>query len=336
MKSAITQKYTDINFSEDRTWRERDLQSKNVPWKFQNLLPYEINVYVFTPDDYQVKLDLIGTIQAQGTISATKSKSGMKLKGGDEIHILRPVGSNSSAALDPSSKKPLFGVKSYEIARPVWLFGDSRTVIIGDIVYEDRVAFTNGVDISHDMIGLRIHNHLTMGIDIYYKGLKIAQVSGDDGTSFMAGSPNSVYLNNERFGFNIDDEISFVFTYDQKPYAKIRLIDNYTSDIIIGETTQKFVPAIQDMFGYRVNEPNINGLRYYGVNAVGNGGVNTVGNQGVNAASAATGSSSAYANVSSASGSHGPGQVLERRPGNLNGNRSGYENILVSQRGIKL
>lgn len=314
MKSAITQKYTDINFSEDRTWRERDLQSKNVPWKFQNLLPYEINVYVFTPDDYQVKLDLIGTIQPQGTISATKSKSGMKLKGGDEIHILRPVGSNGGVALDTSSKK----TKQYEIARPVWLFGDSRTVIIGDIVYEDRVAFTNGVDISHDMIGLRIHNHLTMGIDIYYKGLKIAQISGDDGTSFMAGSPNSVYLNNERFGFNIDDEISFVFTYDQKPYAKIRLIDNYTSDIIIGETTQKFVPAMQDMFGYRVNKPNINGLRYYGVNADVSSG------------------SSAYANVSSASGSHGPGKTLERRPGKFNGNGTGYENILVSQRGIKL
>ena len=294
MKSAITQQYDQIDFSADRTWRERELASKNTPWKFQNLLPYEINVYVFTPE----KIDLIGTIAPRGSISVTKSKSGMPLKAQDEIHVLRPI---VTPGANPAAKT----TKQYEIARPVWLFADSRTVNIGDIVYEDRIAFTNGIDISHDMIGIRIHNHLTMGLDIYYKGLKIAQIEGDDGTSFMAGSPNSVYLNNERFGFNIDDEISFVFTYDQKPYAKIRLIDNYTSDIIVGQTTQKFVPAIQDMFGYRIDEPNVNGIRYFD-------------------------QVTAYTTTGRASGTYGPKGSSERS------DRSTYTNILTSQKGVKL
>lgn len=298
MRSANTQKYTGIDFSEDRTWRERELASKNTPWKFQNLLPYEINVYVFTPE----KLDLIGTIGPQGSISVTKSKSGMPLKADDEIHILRPTTPTGVGFVTRPAART---TKQYEIARPVWLFADSRLVRIGDIVYEDRVAFSNAVDISHDMIGLRIHNHLTMGLDIYYKGLKIAQIEGDDGTSFMSGSPNSVYLNNERFGFNIDDEISFVFTYDQKPYAKIRLIDNYTSDIIVGQTTQKFVPAIQDMFAYRIDEPNVNGTRYFD-------------------------QVTAYTTTGRASGTYGPKGSSERSDG------ASYTNILVSQKGIKL
>lgn len=299
MKSAVTQKYTAIDFSEDRTWRERELASKNTPWKFDNLLPYEINVYVYTPN----KLDLIGTIPPRGSFSTTKSKTGMLLKGGDEIHILRPTG---ASGFGPAARPAAKTTKQYEIARPVWLFGDSRSVKIGDIVYEDRVAFTNGVDISHDMIGLRIHNHLTMGLDVYYKGLKIAQIAGDDGTSFMAGSPNSVYLNNERFGFNIDDTIQFVFTYDQKPYATIRLIDNFTSDIIVGETTQKFVPAIQDMFGYRIDEPNVNGIRYFD-------------------------QVTAYTTEGRGSGTYGPKGSSGRSDAG-----PAYTNILVSQKGIKL
>lgn len=303
MKSAINQRYTEIDYSADRTWREKTLASKNTPWTFQNLLPYEINVYVFTPE----KLDLIGTIKPHGSINATKSKSGMALKGGEEIHILRPTTPNGfGAPLKPASPTTM----QYEIARPVWLFADSRMVKIGDIVYEDRIAFTNGVDISHDMIGLRIHNHLTMGLDIYYKGLKIAQIAGDDGTSFMAGSPNSVYLNNERFGFNVDDTIQFVFSYDQKPYATVRLIDNFTSDIIVGETTQKFVPAIQDMFGYRIDEPNVSGIRYFD-------------------------QVTAYTTEGRASGTYGP-KGSERRSDAGRGDSTAYTNILVSQKGIKL
>jgi hypothetical protein len=291
MRSAINQKYTDINFNEDRTWREKTLESKNTPWKFENLLPYEVNVYVYTPN----KIDLIGQIPPHGNISTTKSKSGMSLKTGDEIHILK------SAVPGRLTKT----TKQFEIARPVWLFGDSRSVIIGDIVYEDRVAFTNGVDIHSDMIGLRIHNHLVMPLDVYWKGLKIAQISGDDGTSFMAGSPNSVYLNNERFGFNIDDSIKFVFTQDQKPYAEIRLIDNFTSDIIVGQTTQKFVPAIQDMFGYRVDKPNINGMQFFD-------------------------QVTAYTTEGRGSGTFGPKNTTFRS------DSAKYTNILVSQKGIKL
>lgn len=245
-----SERYMPIIFDEDEKQRAEYLARNKIPWEFHNLLPYTINVYVFRAE----KLDLIGTIGAQGAIKASKSRSGMELKAGDEIHVLL-----STNTADPASSR----ARQYEITRPVWLRGDSRMVKIGDIVYEIGASFTNAIDIHHDMIGLRIHNHLSMPVDVYWKGLKIASISGDDGTGYMAGSPNSAYLNNERFGFQIDDKLSFVFKHDQRAYATVTLIDNYTSDIIIGETTQKFNGEIQDMFGYRIDSPNINGLIYF-------------------------------------------------------------------------
>ncbi len=258
MKSAINEKYVNIDFNEGRTLREEYLIRRGVPWKFENLLPYKINVYVYRP----TATDLICTLNPRGTASTLKSRGGLMLKAGDAIHVLKPIANINK---NPSAQEQI------EIARPVYLLPDTRSVKIGDIVYEDRNSFTNGIDISHDMIGLRIHNHLTMPIDVYYipkngtnpKGLRIAHIDSDDGTNYMSGSPNSVYLNNEWFGFNVDDSLKFVFSHDQMSYATVKLIDNFTSDVIVGETTQKFVGAFQDMYGYRANEPNIQGLQYF-------------------------------------------------------------------------
>jgi len=250
MRSIISNKYKAIDFDQDRDHRVAYLARNNIPWKFINLLPYKINVYAI---QYK-NLELIATIDAKSNFETLKTKSGSPLRKGDAIHVLMPTNK-----LNPGSTTS----NQFKVLRPTFLFDDSREVRIGDIVYEDRIAFAPGIDIHHDIIGLRIHNHTLMPINVFYKGENIAQIAGDDGTSFMAGSPNSVYLNNERFGFMIGDELSFVFVHDGAKYASIKIIDNYTSDIIMGEITQHFVGAIQDMFSYRVNEPNINGLTFF-------------------------------------------------------------------------
>lgn len=305
MKSAIFEKYSNLDFDEDRDQRQRFLASQNTPWTFENLLPYKVNVYMRRLLETGVITELICSLDPQSAADALTTKKGTPLHAGDSIHVMRPVSASPTA-------------KQVEFARPVYLFTDSRAVKIGDIVYEDRNAFVNGIDITNDMIGIRFHNHLTSGIDIYWKGLRIAQVAGDDGTDFMAGSPNSVYLNNERFGFNIDDVISFTFTVDQKKYASIRLIDNWTSDVIIGQTTQKFVPARQDMYSYRVNEPNVNGIRYFD-----------------------DASRGAYGNIGRDSGGFGPKGSTTRTDANgCDGRAAGigatHMNLLKSQLGVKL
>ncbi len=245
--------------SEDfgKDYRQNYLAGK--PWIFNNKLPYPVNVYVYRTD----KTDLIGSIAPRSQISAIASKTGMVLRAGDEIHVFWPDNHSKLYPKKTLASKPV----EYEIARSVFLFDDSRTVNIGDIVYEDRVSTSPAVDIWHDIIGIRFHNHLSFPVDVYYQNLKIGAISGDDGTDYMAGSPNSVYLNNDRFGFKIGSEIKFVFARDNIELGTVKLLDNYVSDIIIGETTQHFVMARQDQFAYRINSPNITGLTYFNVDS---------------------------------------------------------------------
>lgn len=238
----------------DRDDRRRYLAGK--PWKFVNNLPYKIRVYVYRTH----KTDIIGTIPPRSEIFASHSHTGMELKQGDEIHVFWPDYHSKTFPKKSLMAKPV----EYEITRPVFLFDDSRTVKIGDIVYQDVLSTSPMIDIHHDIVGIRFHNHLSFPIEIWARGVRIGMMAGDDGTNFMSGSPNSVYLNNDRFGFKIGDEISFVFANDHVAYATIKIIDNYTSDIIVGETTQHFVMANQDRFSYRVDEDNITGTRYYG------------------------------------------------------------------------
>lgn len=236
--------YRNLSFDNDKETRITRL--KGQPWKFINMLPYRVKIYMYRP----AKTEFVGTIEPHKNLITSKTKSGLELQEEDAIHVLRPVVIKGK-------------MDEYEILRPVFLFTDSREVKIGDIMSEYQVNKSNTIDIWHDIIGIRIHNHITMPIDVYHKGNRIASIAGDDGTSFMAGSPNSVYLNNERKGFEIGDFLSFVFTHDQKPYATVKIIDNFTSDIILGVINQHFVPTIQDTYAYRINEPNITGLKYY-------------------------------------------------------------------------
>jgi hypothetical protein len=249
--SNFQQPYKNLSFDNDKEYRVASL--KGLPWVFTNMLPYEIEVYMYRP----AKTELIGVIQANGKLSTKTTSSGLDLKEGDAIHVLRRVNG-----------------KKYEILRAVFLFDDSREVKLGDIVFIDVLSTAGMIDIWHDIIGIRVHNHISMPVDVYYRNYKIGSIAGDDGTGFMAGSPNSVYLNNDRFGFEIGDELSFVFSHDQKPYAKVKIIDNFTSDIVLGQISQHFVPIIQDYYSYRVDRPNITGLRYYdqvtGYSSIGN------------------------------------------------------------------
>lgn len=235
--------YHTLSYDNDTTQRENFLKDK--PWKFINLLPFDVDVYVYRVN----KTDLIGTIAAQSDIIVYKSKSGMVLQKDDQIHVVFTMADQ----------------KSYKIIRPVHLFTDSRMVKIGDIVYED--IYDNRKDIHHDIIGIRIVNHLLLPIDVYHKGNKIGSIAGDDNLSYQSGSPNSVYLNNEWNGFQIGDEIGFVFPKGVKGlpqnFASVQIIDTYTRTINVGVINQHFNLAIQDSYSYRIDDDSITGLTYF-------------------------------------------------------------------------
>lgn len=236
-------RYSAVGYNADQSQRAELLNGQ--PWTFVNLLPIRVHVYVYTPD----KTDLVGSIAAHGKLVTSKSSSGLALENGYEIHVL----------YQPTECQG----PQYEFMRPVFLFDDSRMVRIGDVMHEGRT--NTWTQRTHtDIVGLRVHNQLTMPLDIYYQGRKIGHIGGDDGTNApMSGSPGSVYLTNDNNGFRIGDELDVVINFNNLPYGTVKIHDNYMSDLYIGVINQHYVPTMQDMFSYQVDRPNVTGLRYF-------------------------------------------------------------------------
>jgi hypothetical protein len=235
--------------------------------KFINLLPIRVKIYAYRTD----KLDLVGFIEGHGgVLNARATKSGMVLTPDIEIHITYVPGGNQGP--------------EYEILESINLLADARVIRIGDVVYEEKTNTL--VQRSHsDISGIRVHNKIGIPVRIYFKGVRLAMVDKSDGTGFQAGSPSTVYLNNDTRGFNIGDklELRLVFnvadslkdgiTFDPRlevktgrsmelPWCTLTVSDNYMSDMYLGVINQHYTIPIQDMYSYRAGSPNYSGLKY--------------------------------------------------------------------------
>jgi len=264
--------YLPVDHDFDKRSRERFLRGR--PWTFTNLLPFEVKVYFYRPH----LIDLVGYIAPRGTLVTAKSKKGYSLEVGDEMHITYPK-------LEKGREfAPQGSVPEFEIIRPFYLFDDSRMVNIGDTVYQDR--HNTQVILHRDISGIRVHNHISIPIKVYQvlgkdtiagtagrftnaaeKGQRVllAEIGPDDGTSFMSGSTNSAFIDNNYFGFRIGDQLEIVFADGRKnvPHMVVQITDNFTSDILVGETSQHTDNQSQSFFSYRIDAPNITQTRYF-------------------------------------------------------------------------
>jgi hypothetical protein len=220
-------KYNLVSF-EDRT-TEHYLKGK--PYTFINIFPFKIYI--------TVNKKLILSLESR----QERSKN-LNFGKGFTIHILYN-----------------YNGKFYEIARPVFLSPTTRTIRIGDVVYNnlDMSYYNSHADIS----GIRFHNRITFPIEIWNKGRKIGQVKPDDGTGYMSGSPNSVYLNNDGNGFRLGEEITFYLPHIKQVWTSSILNDNYVSDIYVGVINQKFTPPNPDTYAYRIDAPDNTGYTFY-------------------------------------------------------------------------
>lgn len=232
--------------SPDASDRMRFLKGK--PWTFYNLLPFPVKVYAKLP----VAIGLVGIIPPNGKVVASKTKSGLLLEATD-------------ISIDVTYAPQGDGGPEYEILRSEFLQPDSRMVRIGDV--GQRSENTTSTIRSHaDISGLRIHNRIGMAICVHYQGHAVATIDKDDGTSFSAGAPNSVFLNNNGNGFKVGDVLGFSIVMgptNTKKYCEIMINDNYASDIFVGLITQKFDDILNDFYGYRIDQSSVNGLRYF-------------------------------------------------------------------------
>lgn len=231
MQKKTKNSYDLISQNNEENLTEKVLRGR--PFVFINTFPFEI---VITLDNKKVA-KIPGKTQQSISISVEKGQS---------WHVLYFYGKNS---------------KLYEILRPEFVSLSTRTVRIGDVVYDtkDTSYYNSHADIS----GIRFHNRTTFPLQIFNKGRKIGETQPDDGTNFMSGLPNSVYLNNDGNGFRIGEEITFYLPHVKKVWSSIILNDNYVSDIYVGVINQKFNPPNPDTYNYRIDAPNHTGLTFY-------------------------------------------------------------------------
>lgn len=140
----------------------------------------------------------------------------------------------------------------YEILRPVKLRLTDRMIRIGDVTYSDKHSGSRWVSSERDINSVRIHNRTTMPLDVYFRGGVIARIDGDDGMSYMAGSPNNVYVDNAGRGFQLEDELGFAFQYNKKQIGSVTLTDNFTTDIYVGVVTQNTQVPYPDISSYHI------------------------------------------------------------------------------------
>jgi len=252
-------RYNALFLDEDRQHRMKILESK--PWSLVNLLPLEVTISRLRSIGPNA-----GRLVKVITIKPFGKGETMDLVEGDQVHV-----------------SILSKGRYFQLTDPITLIGDTRVIKIGDVVYKETTNTL--VQRSHsDIMGLRIHNHLPMRIDVYWtpgdknaslrKGggqpLLLAHIGGSNGTDSttgMSGAISSSFIMNDRFGFNIGDMLSFIFSDSVSagpngPGVKVMISDNYMSEVHVGMVTQSFNPAIRDMFSYRINTPNILGSPY--------------------------------------------------------------------------
>ena len=227
--------YTNIAYDVDRSSRRDHLAGKE--WTFHNLLPFRIIAYMRRGPG--------GGLRKLVDIPPHEKRFVQDLIADDELHFIYPT------------KENLY----YEVVRPAFLLDDSRIVRIGDVVYEEKD--TPNTFLHKDISGIRIHNQLTLPIDIYHAGHKLASIAGDDGTSFMNGAPNSAFVNNDGKGFRVGDELGFTIAYNNQKYGSVAISDRYVSDIIVGAVTQHYTPRRFDVVSYRIDEPNVMDQEYF-------------------------------------------------------------------------
>jgi hypothetical protein len=120
------------------------------------------------------EIEKIGELNGKETIEKVTDEKGVPLKPGDLVHFLYPNFAGSATG-------PYFEVLSSEMLR-----ADSRNLRIGDIVYQsiEPSFFLN----SHaDISGVNIHNHLSMPIEVWNEGRKLAYVRADDRKGYLGG-----------------------------------------------------------------------------------------------------------------------------------------------------
>lgn len=228
--------------SDVRHWME-DRWEAGKQWTVENRLPSTLVLYKQSQAGHRKE---VGEIQARSEITLPSNT----FEEGDFLIVYRRYGD-------------LF----YPFMEPQILKLRSRHIILGDIGFSQGEGRGIVMASNWDMRGVWLHNHLSVPLNVYYKGNLVVQIhSNAGGLSYMGGGANVVYFDNSRQGLNRDDVLSF-------RYATSDGHDKFLQDAVLSNVQAmnihigiiRAVPWRPDPFNgvYKVDIPSHSGISFF-------------------------------------------------------------------------
>ena len=230
----------------------------SVPVQFKNILPYPVTVSRWDPETGSSTLVFIVRPNSAQVLDQYGPE--------DEFlfHLPIPRAGGPAAFSEESMGRFTMALLKTQRLSPF-----TSTVEIGSIQYDEYTADLTYHNISSDISGVRIFNHLPLQLQVYYGGRLVARVNpkvqGSISTrdGYLGGSSNSVYFDNSGGqGLFVGDELTF--RLGGKPYATVKLVDQFGKHIHVGLITDRYPqPPPPDMHTYALDTEPITGLTFY-------------------------------------------------------------------------
>jgi len=242
--------YDRLKDTMDSVLRDRSRKAqKDRPWVIRNMLPTEFELY-HNPQ-YSDKTFPLGSIRPQNQ----RVFPPQKFFDGDQLFVMyrRKSGTKSEQA-------------KLHLAMPPHTFQSQwKNVKLGDVLYRSwdggRQYFTSYADLS----GLLLHNHLMFPLNVFFKGNLIGQMGAYDGLTYLGGSDAVLYVDNDRAGFRLGDQLTFGYSMpgNEDMLFTITLKDNHAYKVHIGKIGVGKPEPMADTYAYSVNLPPQTGYTYY-------------------------------------------------------------------------
>ena len=217
-------------------------QSQSL-WTIKNMLPNDLVLWV---EKYLSEYPkYFTTIKAQETLKFPSNTFSNR----DQLYTYIRVGGRLYPFLQPY------------MFRDIW-----RTIRLGAVTYDSEDGHGIVQASNWDMRGVWIHNRLPFPLDIYYRGLLVAQVSGYNGIGYMGGGASSVYFDNSREGLDFNDEIEFRYSLpgvEGKKIFSVKIDDEQCMSMYVGVVSGGMWGPNPDNAVYRVDKPSYTGITFY-------------------------------------------------------------------------
>lgn len=240
----MSAKYSHLMSLNGDVMREQSTLSQiHQPWKFQNMLPSVMHIWIaeYLSDNPREFLQL--------QPYETKYLPPNAISNLSKIYVFY----KHKGKLIPFMQE--YTVRNF--------FKDIK---IGGVTYTSDGGAGYLQSTYSDMRGIWLKNRLPIPLDVYYKGNLVAQLGGYNGTEYLGGGASTLWFDNSWRGVNFLDTFEFAYSLpgeEGKKMFSVTIDDEQCMSMFIGVVTGGMWGPDPDNAVYRVDQPSYTGITFY-------------------------------------------------------------------------